>query len=290
MFSTLAIILLISSFILPWWGFNQETEHEVDGETRSYSQGYGITLPFYFTTTGGIGGATLYGGSAMSSLILLTTLFIMCSLIFMCLFLVFLVSKFIEIPDAMKLLNAVGILAMIFCLMAPLMFMFAFPSALEENTREQQEFYGMDYEEPDRDDPTKSFFGNYEEEEEDFWDGPRTERATWGGDIGWFLSFFAFIFFLMAMIMLSSGVRERPPMQAPYPGVAAQPPQPGAPVYQTPPPPPQYIAQQQAQGAPQALQKTRVTCPGCKNPIEVEVAGFPAPIKCPICGTSGFIE
>jgi hypothetical protein len=125
-----------------------------------------------------------------------------------------------------------GVLALVFCLLAPIIFMIALPIAMRDDAEEDG-----DYDEPDRNDPTKSFFGSYEEES--FYG---TTESNWGGDIGWFLSFVSFIFLAISVNMIKPQ-KAAPPLPQTQPVTPTWPQQqPQYPVQYRrplPPPPPQ---------------------------------------------------
>ncbi len=290
MFSFLALILLLSSFILPWWGLHVETKRvDGDGDTTYRKDGYGIPLSFFYMPVGGTSGATFYGGTSTSLVFTLTAAFVILAMIFTGLFIVSILTLMIDKTEPPNLLKTFGILAMVFCILAPLIFMVGLPGALKADSKEDAEYYDNDYEEPDHDDPTKSFFGSHEEKDEDLWDGgSRTDTTNWGGDIGWNLAFVSFIFILLAFLAGRSAVGVAMPPQQQYPQGPLYPaptqPIPGEPILKQPLPPPP------TQPQPHTMGPTQVTCPSCKKAINTNITSFPAPIKCPHCGTRGFIE
>ncbi|UCE36653.1 MAG: hypothetical protein JSW00_14215 [Thermoplasmata archaeon] len=277
MLSFIAFILLLSSFILPWYGTHTESEY-YDSHNEV---GYGMTLSFFLSPST-VGGATFYGGSATSGLLTLTAIFVILALIFIGLFFIFSLFKAMDKSGPTYLLKVIGVLGMIFCILAPIIFMIALPGAMKADVEEEAAADGEEYDEPDHDHPTKSFFGSYEDTDEDDW-GRREERASWGGDIGWLLAFVSFVFILIALIISSMEPSAAPPYGMQYPGAPPYQP-PAGPTPQKPMPPPP------TQPPPHTLGLMQVTCPSCRQPFTADVRSYPAPVKCPYCGMRGFIE
>ena len=284
MLAFVALILLIITLFMPWYGTYSEVEvTDDDGETTRRDMGMGGTLSLFIGPMGGGATATIYGGYAVNWILTFTAILVVLALIFTGLFFMSTLFRFLEKSSSMGSLRTFGILDLIFCILAPIIFMIGLPGAIKADEEESAEYSGGEYEEPDHDYPSKNFFGSYEDTEEDYWDGSRTVKYSWGGDIGWFLAFITFIILLVAFIMARSTAIETAPVQPPYTEpVPYQPPSrpmPSEPAPRTPARLPQ-----------QRMPPTRVTCPGCKNIISVRAASFPAPIKCPHCGMRGFIE
>ncbi len=291
MLALIAFILLMTSFILPWYGIHEKREYEYsDGDTEINEYGSGFTLSF-FISPAGYGGATLYGGTATSGIFMLASLLLIAGLIFIGLFLLSILFKFGGKINQTNTLRTLGVLAMIFCILAPMIFMIGLPGALKSDAEKSAKNSGSQYEEPDHDDPTKSFFGSYEDVDEDSF-SKQTDTTSWGGDIGWVFAFVSFVFLLISFIMVRSQ-RETVPVPQPYPEapvsqMPAQPPLPGQ--VPTQPPLPGQVPTPPVQPHPRRVPPTQVTCPGCKNVIKINATSYPAPVKCPVCGTKGFIE
>ncbi len=122
------------------------------------------------------------------------------------------------------------LIAAILCILAPMILMATLPGAFEADAKEAND----DWEQPDHDAYTKSFFGSYEDKEDD-------SKDSWGGDVGWFLAIVAFVMFLLAFIFILRGKKT----QAPAPMPPQQPP-----LQQQPPQQPMYPPQQPQYGAP----------------------------------------
>ena len=149
----------------------------------------------------------------------------------------------------LKLAKILGVLALIFCLIAPIIFAAAFPGAMKADEEKRAEDSDEEYESPDHDDPTKSFFGDYKDTDEDEYYKDTTTQS-WGGDIGWIMAFVAFGLICISFLMTlpskgigSQGPIKRYPVRTPAP----QPQPEVAPMYpqQQQYPPSQYPPQQQ---------------------------------------------
>lgn len=269
MFAVVGAALLISTMILPWWGFHSESEsYDSSGELNYKSDsGGGVSVMNGFSYGGG--GSSLYSGeSKVSGLFMITSIFLIITLIFT-LLVILTITLFgkgeIKKPTMPMIL---GVLAIIFCILAPLLFMAQLPGAFLADYEQDAKDNGEKYEAPKHDHITKSFFGNYDETKDDG-SGKETEKSNWGGDIGWIFSFFAFIMILISVIMLIIDSRGSVPEKIPSPSSLPpptypqqeppsssyyqqpQPPQPPPPQQYNPPPPPQYRQSQPPNYPPQ---------------------------------------
>ena len=244
MFAVVGLVILIASFILPWWGAHSESdEKDVDGDYHYHSEsGYGISVT---NGIGGIvfggGGTSLYSGEFQTPVVFgITTMLLILALIFTSLMITAIALSLFGKLGKRKLPMIFGILALIFCILAPVVFMAALPGAMKADAQKQAEDRDDDYEEPDHDDPTKSFFGNYEDIDEDEYSIDKTKRY-WGGDIGWFLAYISFVMVLIAVIMAAKTPRPSAqyPPPPPRPGFEPAPPPPAPRSYEPPPPPQQ---------------------------------------------------
>jgi hypothetical protein len=247
MIAVVGIVLLLVSFILPWWGLHQEMEGigSIGGFGVSISSGIsyrGSGTGFYIGTSTSI----IYSTAAI-----LIILALICASLMVTALTISLINNNIKpkLPCASLMVTALtislinnnikpklpfqlGVLALMFCLLAPIIFMIALPMAMKADAEKEAEDQGEEYNEPDGDSPHKSFFGSYEVE-------GIGHKSYWGGDIGWFLSFISFLFLAISVNML------RPRRITPSPPLA-QPVSPTSPVtqpphqvrYSLPPPPP----------------------------------------------------
>jgi hypothetical protein len=249
-FAVIGMVLLLSSFILPWWGQHQiQDSYDVETGDKNYHNefGYGIGVTSGLGFYGG--GTTLYGGDyILPKIYIATTFLIIISIIFLFLLITTILLFQIDKIKNAKLPMIFGMMALIFCLIAPIIFMGALPGAMKTDAEKRAEEDGGKYEEPDHNDPTKSFFGNYEEVDEDEYDRD-VRKLTWGGDIGWIMAFIAFAFILSSTVMVFQGYRSirapaafkaPPPPQYQPPGqdYSRQYPTESPPVYPSSPPPP----------------------------------------------------
>jgi hypothetical protein len=192
MFGVVGIVLLFISFILPWWGFYRHT----DGEASGF--GYGTSISSGIEIQGS--GTSFYTGGVTKTVYFVAAILIVLALICASLMVTQLMISMIRYNRKPNLALQLGILALVFCLLAPIIFMIALPMAMRTDAEREAEEDGEEYEEPDHDDPTKSFFGSYEDEG-NFFDG-RTIRRNWGGDIGWFLSLVSSLFLAVSVILI----------------------------------------------------------------------------------------
>ncbi len=180
------------------------------------------------------------------------------------------------------------LLAFIIILIVPIYYMFAWPDAVEDDMNESSlgsskvEIYDG------------TFMGS--ESYDDTVSGEDIKfDSSWGPGLGWIMVIFCLIMLLITLGMLKSGGDDAlilvevtsTKMQQPQYSMGSQQYQwnesqrqytryPNVPSYQ----------QQPTQSQP----PTEVTCPTCKYIIAVSVEKLPAPIRCPQCGTRGFIE
>ncbi|KPJ87602.1 MAG: hypothetical protein AMJ53_17890 [Gammaproteobacteria bacterium SG8_11] len=245
----IAILLIVTTLILPWYGMHSVREDkDLDGDFNYYYEsGYGVSV------TGGIG----YYGSSMSlysgafstpALFGITTLLMVMALICTALFIAMVFLYEMEKIRSLKLAKILCILALIFCLLAPIIFAVALPGAMRADAEKRAEDSDQDYESPDHDDPTKSFFGYYKDVDEDEYEIETTEQS-WGGDIGWFMAFVAFALICVSFFMTfpKTGTEVQPVKRYPVRSPEPQPQPEATPTYpqQQQYQQPQYPQQQQ---------------------------------------------
>jgi hypothetical protein len=227
MIAVVGIVLLLVSFILPWWGLHLEIEGSSSGGGFGVSISSGISYQASGTSFY-IGGSTPIVYSAAAILIILA---LICASLMVTALIISLINNNIK-P---KLPLQLGVLALVFCLLAPIIFMIALPMAMKADAEKRAEDGGYEYNEPDHDDPTKSFFGNYEEEG----GFSITTKSNWGGDIGWVLSFISFLFLAISINMIRPRKVASPPPQAQPVSLTRPESQQSHPIrYGLPPPPP----------------------------------------------------
>ena len=220
------IVLLLVSFILPWWGLHLEMDGSSEG-------GFGVSISSGISYQGS--GTGFYIGGSTSIVYFTAAILIILALICASLMVTTLIISLINNNIKPKLPLQLSVLALVFCLLAPIIFMIALPMAMKADAEKKAEDRGVEYDEPDRDDPTKSFFGSYEEEG-DIYSG--TTKSNWGGDIGWVLSFVSFLFLAISYFMIRPRKTVPPPTQY-TPQMAYKPePQPPHLVWDELPPPP----------------------------------------------------
>ena len=177
-FGIIAMLLIVTTLILPWWGMHtiREDVDLHDGD-KYYSESGGIGFYSY--------GTSLYSGEfSVPALFGATTMLMIIALIFTALFITMVFLYEMEKIRTLKLAKILGVLALIFCLIAPIIFAAAFPGAMKADEEKRAEDSDEEYESPDHDDPTKSFFGDYKDTDEDEYYKDTTTQS-WGGDIGW---------------------------------------------------------------------------------------------------------
>jgi hypothetical protein len=224
MIAVMGIVLLMVSFILPWWGLHQEREG-----TGSIG-GFGVSISSGISYQGS--GTGFYIGTSTSIVYSAAAILIILALICSSLMVTALIISLISNNIKPKLPLQLGVLALVFCLLAPIIFMIALPMAMKADAEKEAEDQGEEYNEPDGDAPTKSFFGSYEVEGIGF-------KSYWGGDIGWFLSFISFLFLAISVNMIRPQKAAPAPPQAQPVNFTKPEPQPPHQVrYGLPPPPP----------------------------------------------------
>ncbi|UCE74942.1 MAG: hypothetical protein JSV56_04360 [Methanomassiliicoccales archaeon] len=237
MIAVIGIVLLMASFVLPWWGRHVEMEQTMlMGDERYYHSeaGFGVSISSGISYSGS--GTGFYIGGSTSTVYFAAAILIILALICASLMVTALIISLINNNIKPKLPLQLGVLALVFCLLAPIIFMIALPGAMKADEEKKAEDSGEDYKEPDRNDPTKSFFGNYEEKENNS-HSISTTKSNWGGDIGWVLSLVSFSFFVISVVMMR-------PRKAPLPSPELSPEQTNIPEpqpqvqYELPPPPP----------------------------------------------------
>jgi hypothetical protein len=135
-----------------------------------------------------------------------------------------------------KLAVLFGLLAFLFCLLAPVLFMFMHPGAVDEDIGEDIDFG-----------PQKSFIGSRSETEGEG-EFSFSVEENWGPGTGWFMAMVGFVFAIVGFglalrLPKPVGAPMPPPGPEPGPGPGtSQPPQPPRQQYgySQPPPPPRY--------------------------------------------------
>jgi len=227
MFAITGMLLLVASLILPWWGTNTVSD-QYDPDTGEkeyhYESGGGLSIASGIGLYGG--GTSLYSGDySVPALFGATTMLVIMALIFISLFITSIFLLGIGQIKKTKLPMVFGILALVFCILAPIIFMAALPGATKADEEKRAEDDDDEYEEPDHDDPTKSFFGSYEDTEDRGY-ADVTIKQSWGGDIGWILAFVSFGMILISFIMIIPRKEITPQQpQQPIPSQQQQPPQ-----------------------------------------------------------------
>lgn len=174
------------------------------------------------------------------------------------------------------------LLAVILSLIAPLYLMFTLPNAIDKDAEEEG---AISFQE----DMRKDFFGSGKEELMGI-----SMEASWGGSTGWFLTIFAAIICIIALILVAISKPVPAPTieQLPMPlDMYAQPydilqPQSQAQFYADEDTYPQY---------PSPLQIPRpqgedFQCPNCSSIFILTLTKRPAIIRCPYCGLEGLVE
>ena len=206
MFAVIGIVLLIVSLMLPWWGVHTKVE-DTSEYGYSYESGGGVSIASGFGYSGG--GTSMYSGDFSTPLIFgVTTMFMILALLFASLMTVYIIISLFGKNIKPKLPTILGILAIIFCILAPTIFMIALPGAMQADAKKRAEDNGGEYVEPDHDDPTKSFFGEYKDDSDE-----EIEKMNWGGDIGWILSLIAFTMLLISVVFVIPKKSTFPPQQ-----------------------------------------------------------------------------
>jgi flagellar basal body-associated protein FliL len=202
MFGVTGIVLLMVSFVLPWWGLHTEIEEKstTGAEVYYVEGGFGISISSGISY--GNSGTSFYIGDFSTPKVYTAAAILMIlALIFATLMTVTIILNWLRKNMKSKLPIMLGVLAIMFCLLAPLIFMAALPGAMKADEEKEAKDNVIPYNEPDHDDPTKSFFGSYEDKDNDSSSIDIT-RTNWGGDIGWTLSFVSFALLLISVIMV----------------------------------------------------------------------------------------
>ena len=173
------------------------------------------------------------------------------------------------------------VIAVILCLIAPLYLMFTLPGAFKEEA--EQPDIELAVEEIGTD-----FFGSKRIDDMNW-----TTEYYWGGSTGWFLTIFASIICIIALILVAISKPTPVPttQQMPMPlDMYAQP-------YDiVPPPQAQFYADEEAfPQYPSPLQIPRpqgedFQCPNCSSIFILTLTKRPAIIRCPYCGLEGLVE
>ena len=198
LFAAIGLMLLIFSFVLPWWGYHNVYD---DGEYHSeWSGGISIASGFWYYQGQGDSptiqsGTSLYMGDySVPALFGTTAILMIIAIIFTFLLIIsILLFEFGKIRKRMPMIF--GVIAIIFCILAPIIFMVAFPNAVKADTEKRIEEGSLTDGVPSHDDPSNKFFGSYKED---------SFKQTWGGDIGWFLAIISFIMILISFILIVS--------------------------------------------------------------------------------------
>ena len=222
--------MILISFLLPWWGAHSESysyygNEYSEGSSYAYESGGGLSLISglgYSPGSGSMGGISLYSGDFSTPGIFRIAVILM--VIALILAAIFAVSIFLcgnDILDSTSLPKTLGIIVVIICILAPIIFMVGLPGALEDDAKKTAEMNNREYEAPDHDDPTKSFFGSYSDTVTSNGNIDRT-KMSWGGDIGWYMCFISFFIVLISLIMVILTDRD----QRRYEMIKSYPPEP----------------------------------------------------------------
>jgi multisubunit Na+/H+ antiporter MnhG subunit len=239
-FALLAVIMMGISMALPWYVVSTELAGEKAETTYSFS---GISMDIgNGTESRGWGEEPLdelYDNQAgVYTIAMIMTIL---GLVFAILLLIGAIMA--KKGKGKKLAVIFGLLAFIFCLLAPILFMAMHPGAVAQDYKDNS---GA---EPEGKGPHDSFMG---EEKQEFFN--MEIKYSWGGGAGWFMAVIGFIFallgFILALKLPKPAYSSPASMPPPGPGPAAPPPQqypnygqpPQYPQQQQPPPPqyPQY--------------------------------------------------
>ena len=201
----IACILLFASFVLPWWGLTRENQDEYDGNTVMSYGGYSLDLRC--GTLGERSGISIYTADGATPLLFkIVGVMVIGAMITTSLFLLSALLLASGRLSGIKLPVILVSISLGLCLAAPIVFMIGLPNAMESDIETEYEREGMDYEPPQQDDPTKSFFGDHRE---DYGDDEYTE-TSWGGDIGWYLMLVVFALLILSLVFtIVGGVRMR---------------------------------------------------------------------------------
>lgn len=240
-FAVIAIVFLILSFVMPWWWIHRESESfSIHGSTKTISKSDALVSLSWGTSFGGGGARSINGESNTASLIGFTTMFLILALIYASLMITVIFLIWLKKLINPKLPLILGILAMIFCLLAPILFMIALPGALKADAEQSHEDRDLEYKAPTHDDPTNSFFGSYEGTDQGYY--ITKTRQLWGGDIGWIFAFISFFSLVFSVVNLGLPKRTKysPSQPLPPQQYTSRPPPP------SPPPPRQRPKQYQS--------------------------------------------
>lgn len=290
-FIVIALILLILSLFMPWFKitttlsddsssvwtdpsssgpstyytefkFNEVTERTVSGDTEiSVTMPYSNdaftgdkVVPVYSTTNGIVIFAVLM------TIILLVTASVIAA----------------RRGKGARAGMVIAILTVLFTLGGPLYFMSAEPAAAKEQFDEDyrdidtsviEESFSMRVERK----MGEQFFGSESNDQEGYING-----VSWGGSSGWMLAIFAFIFNIMALVVLVF-VRKQARDDEYYDLI---------PPYDEPEPPGKTapVLYDAELVVPETV---NISCPKCKSAFKVKDTGRPLKIECPYCGISG---
>jgi len=203
----IAVLMLLTSMMMPWWTLSEESEDE----SATQRHGLQILSPFSHsdrdimenqTTTNRITSVMATVGTGASVLSLL--------------FIGMAVGS--DSKKHAKIGSVLLVIGLIFAIVAPLYFMISWPDAILGDGYEGDE----DNIPEGRDDtPAESFFGSDDTESGELIFREEVE-ASWGGGIGWFMSLIGGILLLISLILVGKGgkstperrtVREEQPMQ-----------------------------------------------------------------------------
>ena len=193
-FCVIGLVLMMASLFIPWWGMKSSV---VVGD-ETHTSGGGL----YY-----ISGASLYSSdSSVLSLCGATLAMAVLAIMFTTLTIVSILFFAIGMLRSKKLPLIMGILMIVFAIVAPAVFAAGLPGAIKKDDQKQA---GEDYEAPGHTDPSNSFFGSYNVED---------SRYTWGGDSGWVMSLLAFIFLLLGLIfvLITKTASVVPPEEPPH--------------------------------------------------------------------------
>jgi len=205
-----ALILIAASLLLHWW-----TIHTTQGSSNyqwyniDQTQAYPLTEGEYIVGDSYVGGSMVYAvGYDVPVLCGIVIILLIISIVFVMLFLISVyLCKSGRVSRSVPLI--IGIITMLLLISAPLLFMMMLPVSIENDHERLAELQGREYEPPDHDHPSKSFFGSYEAEgsdEANVWyslSNEETLKQQWGGDLGWMLAFLSLGMFLVSFVELA---------------------------------------------------------------------------------------
>jgi len=180
-FSVIGFALVFICLVTPWYYGTSEYKTEY-GAYKSVGQ-----MPL----------SVIYGSEFQSLVFSVTLVLMIFAFVLTTLFLFLVLMNISGLKFGKKIMKMIIPVAVILTLLAPIIFGVALPPAIKSDDERSSKANNDDYTAPDHTDPSNSFFGSYENKDE--YDNTSTNNS-WGGGLGWFLSFIAFMFLLLAYI------------------------------------------------------------------------------------------